>query len=135
MFGALEKLPEEDADLNQSKVRDLFKTRPNRSETNPYEEMPLRTGSAALSQEGAGSQQGVDQLGFASVGGQGFNEPMSPTHTNPYQSPHGAQRDDGSQAEPDANAHGLPPFGGARRNLFSDNDSAPRSASGFGAFP
>lgn len=133
MFGGLEKLPEEEGDPTQGRMRDLFKTRPNRSETNPYEELPIRTGSAALSQEGSGAQQGMEQVGFAAVGGPGFNEPMSPTHTNPYQSPHGVQRDDGSH-EADPTSHALPPIGGARRGLFSD-DGSQRSASGFGGFP
>jgi PERQ amino acid-rich with GYF domain-containing protein len=133
MFGALEKLPEEEGgESSASKMRDLFKTRPNRSETNPFEEAPARTGSAALSQEGSGAQPGIDQMGFSSVTGPGAFDPMSPAHTDPYQSPHGVQRQDGSHEGLDSNSQPLPPF---RRNLLGDPDNAQRLPSGgFGSF-
>jgi len=160
-FGALEKLPEEDTDAAHSRSREGLATRPGRSETNPYEEIPGRTGSAALggSQENV-PPQGIEQMGFSAYGPQSnigardfgnddpyqqtphgrFNphEPMSPTNTNPYQSPHGRLEVD----EPDTNdatsqGSSLPPFGGNRRNVFPNLDggvpgSGLRGAVGFG---
>lgn len=129
-FGGLSKLPEEDGDTSRNAARDALRNRPNRSETNPYEEEPLRTGSAALgSQEG---NHGPEPIGFGSIGRShgGLNDPISPAHTNPYQSPYGAQRDDGQ----DGDGQPYPPFSATRRNLFSE-DGGQRSASGFPGFP
>lgn len=161
-FGALEKLPEEDADAAHSRSREGLATRPGRSETNPYEEIPGRTGSAALggSQENVPPPQGIEQMGFSAYGPQSnigardfgnddpyqqtphgrFNphEPMSPTNTNPYQSPHGRLEDDEQDINDAASqASGLPPFGGNRRNVFPNPDergpgSGLRGAGGFG---
>ena len=126
-FGSLAKLPEEDHGLMPGAASGSLRTRPNRSETNPYEEMPNRTGSAALSSQGEAIG---DPANFGSIGRSqaAMNENASPA-TNPYQSPYGA-RDDGQEGEPQA----LPPFGATRRALFGD-DGAPRSAGGFGGFP
>ena len=145
-FGALEKLPEEDADAAQSRSREGLATRPGRSETNPYEEIPGRTGSAALggSQENIPAPQGIEQMGFSAYGPQsnigtrdfGNDDPyqqtphgrfngheMSPTNTNPYHSPHGRLEDDEQDTNDSASqASGLPPFGGARRNVFPNPD-------------
>jgi len=181
-FGALEKLPEEATGGAPLNMRETFKTRPARSETNPYEDAPPRTGSAALSasQDGTTSSHGLESLGFSAFGpqvgpavrdfgyGEGiyhqtpqarFNsqEPMSPTNTNPYQSPHGRidddERDanndnhnngnDGGTTIPTSQSSGLPSFGGGRRNIFpgsEDRGQTPgaagqRSASGFGGLP
>lgn len=150
-FIGLEKLPEEDtANPIQSNIRDVFKTRPNRSETNPYEDAPPRAGSAALSS--SQEEQSIGQMGFASLtGGSGFgqadsfhqatdrfNHPMSPTNTNPYQSPQGNnhQRDVDEETN-DSASQPLPPFGSGRRNLFSESDdrSSLGSRSNFGGLP
>lgn len=146
-FGALEKLPEEDADAAHLRSREGLSTRPGRSETNPYAEIPVRSGSAALggSQEDVPATQGIEQMGFSAYGPPSnigtrdfgnddpyqqtphgrFNphEPMSPTNTNPYQSPHGRQEDDEQDTNDSASqASGLPPFGGSRRNVFPNPD-------------
>ena len=156
IFYALEKLPEEDTDPNQTRLRDEFKTRPGRSETNPYEAAPARTGSAALGgSEAVGpAPSGIEQMGMSafgphpSIGARGighgepyqqtphgrFNphEPMSPTNTNPYQSPHGRVEDEERDTNDSASqASGLPPFGGAaRRNVYPTTDEERQSASG-----
>ncbi|KPI40662.1 GYF domain-containing protein mpd2 [Cyphellophora attinorum] len=119
-FGALSQLAEEDS---AGTAREALKTRPNRSETNPFEEAPNRSGSAALSAQDTANS--IDQSNFGSIGRSqaGLNE-ASPANTNPYQSTDGA-RDDGLDAT-DSQA----PFSATRRALFSD-DGAPRSASGF----
>ena len=152
MFGGLEKLPEEDADAVQSRMRDFFKTRPNRSETNPYEDAPARTGSAAMSasQDGGASAHGIEYLGFSAFsaardfgGDSSLNpalprysghEPLSPAHTNPYQSPHGPPHDDDDHNTNDsASQHALPPFGPTRRSLF-DSESSSRAFGGLPGF-
>ncbi|KAL1994866.1 hypothetical protein VTN49DRAFT_1053 [Thermomyces lanuginosus] len=102
----------ESGERAQSPWGETLKTRPSRSETNPFGEEP-RAGSAALggSQEAGSAHQGADDLGFGAFGMtpgvagirdllqsrdshdvpshlQGL-EPTSPTNTNPYQSPRG----------------------------------------------
>lgn len=166
IFGALEKLPEEDSAPSQAKLREDLKTRPARSETNPYEDAPMRTGSAALggSQENFPPAPGIEQMGMSTfgphsaIGTRDFGhddsfqqtphgrynpyEPMSPTNTNPYQSPHGRVDDDDAN-DSASQASGLPPFGGgpARRHMYSSTDdgrhsaSGLRSVSGFGGLP
>jgi PERQ amino acid-rich with GYF domain-containing protein len=154
-FGALEKLPEEDADLGQARLRDEFKTRPGRSETNPYEDGPARMGSANF----AASHDpvpGIEQMGMSAfvphsnIGTRDFghdesfqqtphgrynvHEPMSPTNTNPYQSPHGARVEDEERDVNDLGSQtaGLPPFGGPpRRNMYAGTDEGRNSAGGF----
>jgi PERQ amino acid-rich with GYF domain-containing protein len=148
-FSGLEKLAEEDADSSQSRLRDMFKTRPNRSETNPYEDLVPRSGSAALSASQE-HQPGVEQLGFSAFGGREFgnaepglpqqpsrfNEPMSPTNTNPYHSPHGNQQEEDDQSGVESvPQQPPPPFGPGRRGLFSDSESSQRSMAGFGGLP
>ncbi|EER41770.1 conserved hypothetical protein [Histoplasma capsulatum H143] len=99
---------------------EAIKTRPNRSETNPFGDEP-RSGSAALGGQdldaptAATSGSGIDQFGLSfgmTSNGPSFrdvvgnqqsqppqapnnhvHEPMSPTNTNPYQSPHGERAD------------------------------------------
>lgn len=113
-MGNLERLAEDDDSRAQSPWGDAVKTRAYRSETNPFDEP--RSGSAAL-----GGSQDVEapaqsDVGFGAFGMTssipGFrelmqsqensrnptpsllqgHEPTSPTNTNPYQSPHGADR-------------------------------------------
>lgn len=111
----IERLAETEAtSRSQSPWNDTLKTRPVRSETNPFDEP--RSGSAALGgSEEVGS--GIDEMGFSAFGMtagvpglrdligrgdgahgspshlQGF-EPTSPTNTNPYQSPRGEKTED-----------------------------------------
>ena len=116
-IASLERLLETEGEDQQSRHQESFRTRPARSETNPYGENISRGGSAALGHNpdpGAASSA-LDQLGFSSLGmpsnvgtrdfmqqgqqhghthqtphaRQRGNEPMSPTNTNPYQSPEG----------------------------------------------
>lgn len=118
-IGALEKLPEEDNEGGQSKMKDIFKTRPTRSETNPYAETIPRGGSAALSQD----EPGVEHFGFSEVHGETQStphgrkqhDPLSPSNTNPYTSP-AVNRNEGDETE--SSQPGLPPFGG-RRDMFA----------------
>lgn len=162
-FGALEKLPEEDAEAAHLRSQQGLSTRPGRSETNPYAEIPGRSGSAALggSQEDVPATQGIEQMGFSAygppqpnIGTRDFgtddpyqqtphgrfnpHEPMSPTNTNPYQSPHGRLEDDEQDTNDSASqASGLPPFGGSRRNVFPNPDdrgpgAGVRGPGGFG---
>ncbi|OCT44179.1 GYF domain containing protein [Cladophialophora carrionii] len=168
LFGALENLPEEDVGPRQARLRDELKTRPGRSETNPYEDDPMRTGSAALggSQDPGPAAPGIEQMGMSAFGphqsigtrdfshddpyqqtpyGRAHNphEPMSPTNTNPYQSPHGRLEDEQDTNDSASQASGLPHFGGAapRRNMYPSTDegrhsaSGLRSVSGFGGLP
>ena len=141
MAGGLEKLPEEDGDSAQSRLRDAFNTGRDRSETNPYADLP-RTGSAALS---ASQDIGTEQMGFSSFGARDhghsdhfnqppgrFNDPMSTTVSNPYQSPHGNMND----GDNDSASQQAPPFGATRR-MFSESDdrgSAPRPFGGIPGF-
>lgn len=112
-IGNLARLAEVENDAGYQTWEESFRTRPGRSDTNPYGDDIPRTGSAAL----AGSQgngHGIDQLGFSAFGQpsdvsardimpsstnpdssyhqtphsrQRPQEPMSPTETNPYKSP------------------------------------------------
>ncbi|RMZ79323.1 hypothetical protein DV737_g3456, partial [Chaetothyriales sp. CBS 132003] len=129
-FGGLEKLPEEDAVGGQSRIQDIFRTRPARSETNPYDDGPARSASAALSasQDGRSSAHGPDLAGFPlyaaaprDFGVDGgtvnpapgryppANEPLSPAHTNPFHSPHGLRHDeDDMRGEPRADGQAQP---------------------------
>ena len=113
-FGNLEKLPEAENEA-QRRWEEPRGNRPLRSATNPFGEEEGHTGSAALggAQEGGHSNQGIDQVGFSPFGmnpntpglrelmqqhyqqqqtpqsQHASHEPMSPTNTNPYQSPEG----------------------------------------------
>lgn len=140
-FGTLGKLPEEHADLSQLRLRDAFRTRPNRSETNPYDENVPRTGSAALSQD----EQGIEQMGFSAFSpaaghgdvqgtphGRRNHDPMSPTNTNPYQSPAGGRVNEEEGHDIGDPSAGLTSFGGARRDMFLGGHDRSQS-SGFGA--
>ena len=145
-ISGLEKLPEEDSEATQSRLRDAFNTRRDRSETNPYDDLP-RTGSAALS---ASQEGGVEQMGFSSFGARDFghsetfnpqtgrfNEPMSPTNTNPYHSPHGNQNDSEEHPTNESVSQPPPPFGSTRR-MFSESEdrgAAPRPLGPFGGLP
>lgn len=125
-LAALERLSEvEDSNpppppQQQQPWGEAIKTRPNRSETNPFGDEP-RSGSAALGGQdldaptAATSASGIDQFGLSfgmTSNGPSFrdivgnqqsqppqapsnhvHEPMSPTNTNPYQSPHGERAD------------------------------------------
>lgn len=121
----LAKLPEED-DGFQARIQEHIRNRPNRSETNPYDEdsVPGRSGSAALpmpddpaimQQMGFGPYTASRDLSSAQTPHHRFNvDPISPTNTNPYQSPHGGRMPEDDVLE------GLP--GGsqyARRDVFA----------------
>lgn len=163
-LGNLEKLPEEDSEGGQQRLQEVFKTRPNRSETNPYESNypGPRGGSAALggARDLAAPGQGVEQMGFSSfgmpgnIGSRDFNrdsqdmsyqqtphsrnqgrDQMSPSNTNPYQSPQG---DRGEMEDNDTNDTESQPsnlgFGSVRRNIGPGGDERPssRGVQGFG---
>jgi PERQ amino acid-rich with GYF domain-containing protein len=165
-FGGLEKLPEEDADI-QARTRDNFRTRPGRSETNPYDDAPMRLGGARESMQ---PSPGIEQMGMSAfpshsaIGTRDFghgepyqqtphaarfnalnaHEPMSPTNTNPYQSPQGQARLEDDERETmdsasQASGHNFP--GAPRRGMYPSNDEGRlsaggmRSASGFGGLP
>ncbi|EER29147.1 hypothetical protein D8B26_000430 [Coccidioides posadasii str. Silveira] len=92
----LDRLPETENDNPPPSQPEVVQTRPARSDTNPFEEP--RSGSAALGgQDLNPPSTGIDQFGLSSFGLPSSthtpsrlhgHEPMSPTHTNPYQSPH-----------------------------------------------
>ncbi|RMZ88150.1 hypothetical protein DV736_g4619, partial [Chaetothyriales sp. CBS 134916] len=150
-FSGLEKLPEEDALGGQSRIHDMFKTRPARSETNPYDDGPARSASAALSasQDGRSSAQGPDPPGFPLYSAPrdfgtdstvnpapsrypSANEPLSPAHTNPFHSPHGLRHDEDDPSISDPTSQqALPPFSAGRRSLFN----AESASRGFGGLP
>jgi PERQ amino acid-rich with GYF domain-containing protein len=117
--GNLGRLPEVENDGGHQPWDESLRTRPGRSDTNPYGDDVPRTGSAVL---GGAQDNGprIDQLGFSAfglppnVGARDFmqplsnqdpsyhqtpqsrsrgQEPMSPTNTNPYQSPEADRRD------------------------------------------
>lgn len=121
-FGSLEKLPEPEGDNFQQRWGDSAKTRALRSESNPFGVEEPRSGSAALggARDFSPSGQGLDNLGLSTLAmssnfsdfrdlthhqSQDFahhhtpqsqhhsQEPMSPTTTNPYQSPDGDKGD------------------------------------------
>lgn len=148
----LDRLPETENDNHPQTQADVLKNRPSRSDTNPFEEP--RSGSAALGgQDLNPSTGGIDQFGLSSFGlpsgGSALrdlmpgshqasghipshvhdHEPMSPTHTNPYHSPHHGERGDADEVATNGSdithAH-LPGLSELRE------DSAP---SGFGSFP
>lgn len=119
-IGNLGKLPEVENVAGYQNWDDPLRTRPGRSDTNPYGDDLPRTGSAMFvgAQE---SGQGMDQLGFSAFGLPSNNsgardmmqsatnqdpsyhqtpqsrprgqEHMSPTNTNPYQSPEAGRSD------------------------------------------
>jgi PERQ amino acid-rich with GYF domain-containing protein len=157
-LGNLEKLPEEDSEGGQRSLQDMLKTRPNRSETNPYESNypgPPRGGSAALggARDLVSPGQGVEQMGFSSfgmpgnIGSRDLNresqeilyqqtpnsrnqgrDQMSPSNTNPYQSPQG---DRGETEDNDTNDTESQPsnmgFGSMRRTIGPGMDERPNS--------
>lgn len=146
-LGNLDKLPEEGSDSGQHSLQDMFKTRPNRSETNPYESNypGPRGGSAALggARDLSSAGKGVEQMGFSpfgmagNIGSRDFSsrdsqeiphqqtphsrnqgrDHMSPTNTNPYQSPQGdrGERDDNDTNDTESQPSNLG-FGSTRRN-------------------
>ncbi|KAK2791040.1 hypothetical protein FQN53_007229 [Emmonsiellopsis sp. PD_33] len=113
----LDRLPESENSSPQRGWGDSIKTRAVRSETNPFGDEP-RSGSAALGGQDLDSPaaSGIDQFGLSfgiTPNGPSFRdlvasqqtqpnqtpnhvhgqEPMSPTNTNPYQSPQGERVD------------------------------------------
>ncbi|KAK5941545.1 kinesin-like protein [Knufia obscura] len=125
-FTGLENLPEEDD--QSAKIRETFKTRPNRSETNPYDDLMPRAGSAALS---AHDEAGIEQMGFSAFSNQTPHhrlnqDPTSPTNTNPYQSPYTGRMQDDDGHDPQS---GMQPFG--RRDVFAGADH--RAQNSFGS--
>ena len=162
-LGNLERLPEMENEGSQFRQNDTLRNRPARSETNPYGDMVPRSGSAALggAKDASPPSQGIDQLGFSAFGlpsntgardfmhsGQHGSlhqtsqsrhhaqEPMSPTFTNPYQSPGGERGDASDDENNDASLqHGgnfsynsaidearAPPFGSTRRGIASSSE-------------
>ncbi|EEQ31468.1 GYF domain-containing protein [Microsporum canis CBS 113480] len=115
----LDRLPEAEDDVPGDTAEEALKNRPSRSETNPFDER--RSGSAAL---GGQEMGGIDQFGLSSFGMPGgtsalrdlvassqppshtHHEPMSPTHTNPYQSPRGDRNNDNSVGAGDGDNEG-----------------------------
>ncbi len=121
--GNLGRLSEVEIDGGYQPWDESLRTRAGRSDTNPYGDDVPRSGSAAL----GGAQDnlpGIDQLGFSTFGlpsntgsrdlmqssasqdlayhqtpqhRQRSQEPMSPTNTNPYQSPEADRRDNADQ--------------------------------------
>lgn len=134
----LERLPETENDASRQFPGKMVQNRANRSDTNPFEE--ARSGSSALGGEHMGTPtSGIGQFGLSAYGMPSSSmmstaqppasrhEPMSPTNTNPYQSPHGdkvVDQEDVDTDGSDIHAH-LP-------NLNElQEDSAPPS---FGSF-
>ncbi|PGH06227.1 hypothetical protein AJ80_08196 [Polytolypa hystricis UAMH7299] len=136
---SLDRLPENENPSIASNWAEGVKTRPIRSETNPFEEP--RSGSAALGgQDMPLSEATLDHLGLVS----GFRdlvsnqqdhssqtpsrinrrEPLSPTNTNPYQSPHG-ERVEGDDIDTD---------GSDVQNTHLPGLSALRDETSMGAF-
>ncbi|WEW57254.1 kinesin-like protein [Emydomyces testavorans] len=112
----LDRLPETENDNSPQTQADMQKNRPARSDTNPFDE--LQSGRVTLGgQDLNPPSTGIDQFGLSPFGlppgGSALrdpmpgaqqpashtpshlhgHEPMSPTHTNPYQSPHGERSD------------------------------------------
>ncbi|KAK2848551.1 hypothetical protein FQN49_005611 [Arthroderma sp. PD_2] len=115
----LDRLPETEDDQPREAAEEAFRNRPSRSETNPFVD-ERRSGSAALGGQEIGSGVGgIDQFGLSSFGMPGgssglrdlvassqppnhtHHEPMSPTHTNPYQSPRGDRNNDVNAGDAD----------------------------------
>lgn len=174
-LGNLERLPEMESETSHFNQNDTLRTRSTRSETNPYGENVPRSGSAALggAQDASPPHSGIDQLGFSAfavpsnINARDFmqqgshhslqhqtpqprhrgHEPMSPTTTNPYQSPDGERTD---VDEDDTNESGLQhsgnlgyssmvdgirgaPFGSIRRGMMpgaDERDQIPTSGPG-----
>jgi len=170
-LGSLGRLQETDVENDESTSAEI-KTRPSRSDTNPYGENVPRTGSAPLGgvQESGPQNYGIDPSGFSfgtpgEIGSRDFvhqqqnvqqqtpqprhraQEPMSPTNTNPYQSPDGegpdGAGDDTNVSELHHSAHlrfsstadesrGTP-FG--RRGMMSASDDRSQTSSAGPARP
>ncbi|KAK2746793.1 hypothetical protein FQN57_002835 [Myotisia sp. PD_48] len=117
----LDRLTEIDDDLPHETTDQGIRSRQTRSETNPFSE-ELRSGSAALGGHEIGTPaSGVDQFGLPSSfglvstpgmrdfaapahqtpGHSHLHEPMSPTNTNPYQSPYGGDRVESNDIDTD----------------------------------
>jgi PERQ amino acid-rich with GYF domain-containing protein len=183
--GNLGRLAEAEHDGGYQDWDESLRNRPGRSDTNPYGDDVPRTGSATL----GGIQDnghGVGQLGFSpfglppNVGARDFmqssanqdlpyhqtpqarqrgQEPMSPTITNPYQSPEADRRDntehdhEGNQMPQRANfgfdgrdEPGASLFGSLRKGVSSAMDDRSQTSSagpsrgfgglgGLGGFP
>jgi PERQ amino acid-rich with GYF domain-containing protein len=115
---SLEKLSENEGDgQSESSWSEPVKTRDARSETNPFREETCSGNTQDIGTSSQGMDQGIDQLGLSAFGMTpsvpGFRElmqshdnsheipnhlqglePISPTNTNPYQSPRGEKVDD-----------------------------------------
>lgn len=146
-LGNLTKLPEDENEIVSGVMPDNLKTRPNRSETNPYEDAPFHPGAAG--------NHGLEQLGFSSFSGVstigsgestrkergpdlGYQrtphgrypsqEPMSPTNTNPYQSPPGnkGEEEEGDTSEPPS---GTAAFASIRRSMMSSSEDRSQTSS------
>jgi PERQ amino acid-rich with GYF domain-containing protein len=173
-FGSLERLPETETDRSRQSEGFDNKARALRSESNPFGDEDHRVGSAALggAQDMSPPGQGIDHLGFSAFGlaskpsnfrdfmSQEYpqhqtpqgprhgQEPMSPTNTNPYQSPE-QDKGDGEDVDTDGSdiqqSHlpgltglqhdsNIPPFGSYRRggpsSLEASADRSQNSSAG-----
>jgi PERQ amino acid-rich with GYF domain-containing protein len=185
-ISSLRRLPKVENDGCYQTREESLRSRPGRSDTNPYGDDVSRTGMAPLG-NGPNNGQGVDQLGFSAFalppnpGARDFSqssanqdsssyhqtpqsrqrgqETMSPTNTNPYQSPEADRRDnadhehDSSQMQQRGNhgpigrdEPGVNVFGSLRRGASSALDDRSQTSSagptrgfgglgGLGGFP
>lgn len=119
-FVGLGRLPEED--VASHAMREQIRNRPNRSETNPYDETLSPPEGTAQTRE----DRGIEQMGFSAFRGHDrpqnhqSNEPLSPTNTNPYQSPQNSRM--AALGEHDLRSD--PPFG-QRDTLMSESRRQP----------
>ena len=146
--GNLGRLPEDEGEDYRTGPPDSLRTRPGRSETNPYEDNSFPRTSGLGTQNPGMPVQGISELGFSSfssasvshpndasqksrpssgyqqtpIGRYQAYEPMSPASTNPFQSPAAHlvddDQDDPSLSHPSAAAA----FGSVRRNMPSSTD-------------
>ncbi|KAF3482826.1 GYF domain-containing protein [Arthroderma uncinatum] len=143
----LDRLAETEDDMPRETTEEAFRNRPSRSETNPFVD-ERRSGSAALGGQEIGTSGigGIDQFGLSSFGMPGgtsalrdlvassqppnhtHHEPMSPTHTNPYQSPRGDRNNDVGLGDPDNEGSDI------QQHARLPNISDLRDDSGHGSF-
>ena len=158
-LGHLENLPEDDDEAGPISAPQAFKTRPNRSETNPYEDLTFsRGGDGPLSAQDHGQHgPGIEQLGFSAFGTMSSStsrdflqreradptyqqtyqqryhsqEPMSPTGTNPYHSPSGTgnRGDEDEMEPPEPQSSGTSAFASLRRNMMSGSEDRSQTSS------
>ena len=161
----LGRVPELEGEVLPMDHREMPRTRTTRSETNPFGDSIPRSGSAALTgDQDSPPSQSMDQFGFQafgipnSISGRDFvqsgqetlhqtpqsrqqaNTTLSPTNTNPYQSPEGDRmgQSEGHDINP-ALEHGFGhpnmdhkagPFGSMRARMATADDRSQTSSSG-----